>query len=151
MLSAIVRQQGTAAMDAEMTQTTLTAAAGRRQTAPSTGKAGLVAAGGLLGALAASSCCIVPLVLFTLGIGGAWIGNLAALEPYQPYFLAVTAAFLGVGYYLVYRQPKVACEDGMACARPLPNHVVKAALWGATAIAGAAFLFPYVAPALLGV
>jgi mercuric ion transport protein len=47
---------------------------------------GLAAAGGLLGALAASSCCIVPLALFTLGVGGAWIGNLAALEPYQPYF-----------------------------------------------------------------
>jgi mercuric ion transport protein len=111
----------------------------------------LVAAGGLLGALAASSCCIVPLGLFTLGIGGAWIGNLAPLEPYQPYFLAVTAAFLGTGYFLVYRQPKIACEDGMACARPLPSRVVKAALWGATAIAGAALLFPYVAPTLLGV
>ncbi len=34
----------------------------------------LVAAGGILGALAASSCCILPLVLFSLGISGAWIG-----------------------------------------------------------------------------
>jgi len=38
-----------------------------------------VAAGGLLGALAASSCCILPLVLFGLGIRGAWIGNLTQL------------------------------------------------------------------------
>jgi mercuric ion transport protein len=30
---------------------------------------------GLLGALAASSCCILPLVLFSLGVSGAWIGN----------------------------------------------------------------------------
>jgi mercuric ion transport protein len=138
-------------MDAEVKQTTLTAATDRSQAAPATGRVGLVVAGGLLGALAASSCCIVPLVLFTLGIGGAWIGNLAALEPYQPYFLAVTAGFLGICYFLVYRQPKVACEDGMACARPLPKRIVKAALWGAAAIAGAAFLFPFVAPALLGV
>ncbi|HVB18571.1 MAG TPA: mercuric transporter MerT family protein [Stellaceae bacterium] len=114
-------------------------------------KLGLAAAGGLLGALAASSCCIIPLVLFTLGISGAWIGDLAALEPYQPYFLATTAAFLGVGYYLVYRQPKVACEDGQACSRPLPNRVVKLALWSATAIAAAAIVFPYVAPTLLGI
>jgi mercuric ion transport protein len=64
-------------------------------------KAGLVAAGGILGALAASACCIVPLVLFTLGISGAWIGNLTTLAPYQPYSLAVTGGFLGVGYYLV--------------------------------------------------
>ena len=114
-------------------------------------KAGLAAAVGLFGAIAASSCCIVPLLLFMLGISGAWIGNLAALEPYQPYFLAAAAAFLGIGYYLVYRRPKAACDDGQACARPLPNRIVKLALWSATAIAGAAFLFPYVAPALLGV
>lgn len=40
-----------------------------------------IAAGGILGAIAASSCCILPLVLFSLGIGGAWIGNLTALAP----------------------------------------------------------------------
>ena len=33
-----------------------------------------MAAGGLIGALAASSCCILPLVLFALGVSGAWIG-----------------------------------------------------------------------------
>ena len=66
---------------------------------------------------------IVPLLLFMLGISGAWIGNLAALEPYQPYFLAAAAAFLGIGYYLVYRRPKAACDDGQACARPLPNRI----------------------------
>ena len=43
------------------------------------GRQHLIAAGGILGALAASSCCIVPLILFSLGIGGAWIGNLTAL------------------------------------------------------------------------
>ena len=46
----------------------------------------LMAAGGLLGALAASSCCILPLVLFSLGVSGAWIGNFTQLAPYQPYF-----------------------------------------------------------------
>ncbi|WP_342634038.1 mercuric transporter MerT family protein [Mesorhizobium waimense] len=45
------------------------------------GRQRLLVAGGLLGALAASSCCIVPLVLFSLGIGGAWISNLTALAP----------------------------------------------------------------------
>jgi hypothetical protein len=54
----------------------------------------LVAAGGVLGALAASSCCILPLVLFGLGVSGAWIGNLTRLAPYQLYFIAGTAASL---------------------------------------------------------
>jgi mercuric ion transport protein len=84
----------------------------------------LVAAGGILGAIAASSCCIAPLVLFSLGISGAWIGNLTALAPYQPYFIAATLACLGYGYWLVYRPRKVACAEGAACARPLPNRFV---------------------------
>ena len=45
----------------------------------STPSARLAAAGGILGALAASACCILPLVLFTLGISGAWIANLTRL------------------------------------------------------------------------
>ena len=130
-------------------ETSLLAAPSRSEVAPSTGKAGLAAAGGILGALAASSCCIVPLALFTLGISGAWIGNLTALAPYQPIFFAATAGFLGVGYYLVYRQPRVACADG-TCARPLPNRSVKAMLWSATVLVLAAVAFDYVAPALLG-
>ena len=43
----------------------------------------LWASGGALGAILASSCCIVPLLLLSLGISGAWIGNLTALEPYK--------------------------------------------------------------------
>ena len=49
-----------------------------------------LAAGGVIGALAASSCCVVPLVLFGLGVSGAWIANLTQLAPYQPYLIAVT-------------------------------------------------------------
>src|SRR5258708_25453478 len=84
----------------------------------------LIAAGGLLGAFAASSCCILPLALFGLGVSGAWIGNFTRLAPYQPWFIAATLAFLGYGYWLVYRSSR-ACADGEACARPLPNRIVK--------------------------
>ena len=31
--------------------------------------------------MAASSCCTLPLVLFGLGVSGAWIGNLTQLAP----------------------------------------------------------------------
>ena len=111
---------------------------------------GLVAAGGMLGALAATSCCIIPLVLFALGIGGAWIGDLTALAPYQPIFIAATLIFLGTGYYLVYRRRDAACADGKFCARPLPRRGVKLALWAATTLIASAIAFPYVARALLG-
>jgi mercuric ion transport protein len=112
---------------------------------------GLFAWGSVLGAVTASSCCILPLVLFSLGAGGVWIGNLTALAPYQPIFVAVTLAFLGAGYWRVYRRPKFACAEDAACARPLPNRVVKGALWGSTVLVLAAIAFPYVAPILLDI
>lgn len=112
---------------------------------------GLVAAGGVLGALAASSCCIVPVVLFSLGATGAWIGNLTALAPYQPVFVTVTAGFLGTGFYMVYRKPKAASAQGAPCARRPQNRVVKAVLWSSVALTAAALAFPYAAPVILGV
>ncbi|HJU19259.1 MAG TPA: mercuric transporter MerT family protein [Stellaceae bacterium] len=108
------------------------------------------ATGSLFGAVAASSCCILPLVLFTLGISGAWIGDLTSLEPYQPVFIAITLGFLAAGYYRVLRQPRIACA-GAACARPLPRRIIKSALLAATVLVLAAIAFPYVAPPLLGV
>src|SRR5258708_8518842 len=78
----------------------------------------MLAAAGIVGALAASSCCILPLVLFGIGVSGAWIGNLTRLAPYQPYFIAATLACLGGGYWLGYRTPKTAFADGEAFALP---------------------------------
>ena len=109
----------------------------------------LMAAGGLVGALAASSCCILPLVLFSLGVSGAWIGIFTRLAPYQPYFIAVTIGCLGYGYWLVYRSTKVACADGDACARLLPNRLVKTGLIVASLLAVAALGFDFLAPLFL--
>lgn len=104
------------------------------------GRQRLVAVSGILGAFAASSCCIVPLVLFSLGVGGAWIGNLTALAPYQPLFAAATA-ILGYGFYLVYWKPRQACTSSTTCAHPLSNRIVKLSLWGATLLVAAALAF----------
>lgn len=129
-------------------------------TAPTNGVAGikegtgrqpaLVAAGGVLGALAASSCCILPLALFGVGVSGAWISNLTALAPYQPIFIAITLGFLGYGHYLVYWRAKNDCAEGAACARPPASRLVKISLWTATVLVAAAIAFPYVVPLLLG-
>ena len=112
-------------------------------------RAEFLAVGGLLGALAASSCCILPLVLFGLGVSGAWIGNFTQLAPYQPYFIAATLGCLGYGYWLVYQSSKLACADGEACARPLPNRLVKAGLIVATIVVVAALGFDFLAPLFL--
>lgn len=109
----------------------------------------LLAAVGVLAAIGASSCCVLPLLFFALGVSGAWIGNLTALAPYQPLFAAAAVACLGFGFVRVYRRP-AACADDMACARPLPNRAVKLSLWVATVLLFAAVLFPYAAPLILG-
>ena len=105
----------------------------------------LVTVGGLLGALAASSCCVVPLLLFALGVSGAWIGNLTRLAPYQPYFIAATLGCLGYGYWLVYRSRKTACGDDQACTRPLSNRIVTIGLVLATVVVIGALTFDVVA------
>jgi mercuric ion transport protein len=132
-----------------MTETIDTAAPGASG-ADGSARPALVAAGGIVGAIAASTCCVIPLALFSLGVSGAWIGRLTALAPYQPIVIAITLGFLGYGYWLVYRRPKAACADGEACARPLPNRLVKTALRAATALVLLALAWPYLVPVLLG-
>jgi len=94
---------------------------------------GIAATGSVVGALLASSCCIGPLVLITLGASGAWIGNLTALKAYQPLFVMITVVFLGYGFWRVYGTPKQPCDDG-SCATPTSTRIVKAALWTATVL-----------------
>ena len=58
------------------------------------GGRGVLLTGGLA-AILASTCCLGPLALITLGVSGAWISNLTLLEPYRPIFIgaAVVALF----------------------------------------------------------
>ncbi len=102
------------------------------------------AAGGILGAVAATSCCVLPLVLFTLGVSGSWIGNLVQLAPYQPYFIAITIACLSCGYWLVYRSSQSSCRT----SGHVSNWLVKSALILATALVIAAMIFNLFAPLL---
>src|SRR6516164_1575400 len=72
---------------------------------------------GIFSAIGASICCVGPLVLLALGISGAWIGSLTALEPYRPIFIGLTLLFLGFAFHHVYLG-RPACEPGSACANP---------------------------------
>src|SRR6266851_5677640 len=84
-----------------------------------------------------------------LGVSGAWIGNFTRLAAYQPYFLAATLACLGYGYWLIYRSSMRACADGEACARPLPNRIVKISLILATILVAAALGLDFIVPLFL--
>jgi mercuric ion transport protein len=86
----------------------------------------ILAAGGAVSAVAASSCCIVPLALVSVGVSGAWIGNLTALAPYQPLFLAIAVASLGAGFWLVYRRSPADCKTH-TCATA--TRLIKSVFW----------------------
>lgn len=109
----------------------------------------VLAAGSVLGALAASSCCLLPLVLLSLGVSGAWVGTLTLLAPYQPYFLAATIACLAGGYWLHWRSSRFECADGGRCSRPMSNRLVKFGFALATALVVAAIGFNLLAPLML--
>ena len=106
----------------------------------------IAAGSGFLAAVAASSCCAIPLALFMAGVGGAWVGNLTALSPYQPVFVAVALGFLATGFVLVYRDSKSTCAAGNACAMSRSNRLAKTGLWIAAGLVVVAILFPYTAP-----
>lgn len=107
---------------------------------------GWVAAGGVLGALLASACCIVPLAFVMLGISGAWIGNLTALEPYKPLTSAIALVFIALGFWRVYFNPGQVCADGTHCARPGSSAITKIALWSATILVVLAMTIGWWAP-----
>ena len=64
----------------------------------STGGGRAALAAGFVSAILASTCCLGPLVLITLGVSGAWISNLTLLEPYQPFFIGAALVALFFAY-----------------------------------------------------
>ena len=115
--------------------------------AAGSGSARLLSAGGILAALGAASCCVIPFLLFTLGVSGAWIGNLTALEPYQPIFAAVALGFIALGAWRLRRKPQVACSDGY-CGTPRADRIARIGLWTAGVLVVVAVAFPYLIRAI---
>jgi len=103
--------------------------------------------GGVIAAVAASVCCVGPLVLVTLGVGGAWVSNLTLLEPYRPIFLSVGVFFLFLAYRKIYR-PATAkdCAPESLCAAPQARRAYKILFWVVAVLIMLALVFPYLAP-----
>lgn len=107
------------------------------------GRGALVTGG--LAAILASTCCLGPLVLITLGFSGAWIGNLTVFEPYRPIFLGSALVALFFAYRRIFRST-TACKPGEVCAIPQVNTTYKTFFWVVAALVLIALVFPYIAP-----
>lgn len=105
---------------------------------------------GCVSALGASTCCVLPLVLVSVGVGGAWVAQLRELERFQWIFIALALAAFGFAFYRLYLRPAIACAPGTACALPATRRRQRIAFWVTLVSAKALVLSPFYAPYLLG-
>ncbi len=100
---------------------------------------------GVAAAIGASVCCVLPLVLVMLGLGGAWVSSLTAMAPYRPLFVGLALLFLGIAFYQLYLQPK-ACAPGEACAADPGLRRQRLLFWLVASLALILLAIPWVLP-----
>lgn len=116
---------------------------GDRMSEAQTGRGALFAGG--VAAILGSACCLGPLALVMLGLSGAWIGNLTALEPYRPIFIGAALVALFFAWRQIYR-PTTDSKPGEACAIPRVRIAYKLLFWLVVVLVLVAVGFPYVLP-----
>src|SRR5258708_7658730 len=79
-----------------------------------------LALGGLVAAFGVASCCGLPFLLATFGLGTAWLSGFALLAaPHRLLLLAVATLCLGSAAVLLWGQGRaVTCTPGAICTRP---------------------------------
>ncbi|MES1952874.1 MerT mercuric transport protein [Salinisphaera sp. S4-8] len=113
-----------------------------------TGRTTWAQIGAVLAAVGASLCCVAPVLLISIGVGGAWMSSLTALEPYRPIFVVITLALLiFAGWRLNRREP--GCDSDTACARPAVKRRQRLIFWLLALLVTALLTFPWYAPAFL--
>lgn len=100
---------------------------------------------GGLAAILASTCCLGPLVLISLGVSGAWIANLTVLEPYRPLFIGAAVTALFFAWRSIWR-PASTCRPGEVCAVPQVKRTYKALFLLVAVLVAIALGFPYATP-----
>lgn len=111
-------------------------------------KENVVLGGGMLAALAASLCCVGPVLFALLGLGA--FGASSLFLSLRPYLLAVAVFALAFGFYRAYFR-REACAPGEACATKPVSRVSRPVLWvaalGVTAFAVSPHYVGYLAAA----
>jgi mercuric ion transport protein len=102
--------------------------------------------GAVVSAVGASVCCVGPLLLLAMGIGGAWVGNLTAMEKYRPLWTAATLIFLGSAFLKAYRRPKKEPCCPSDAGRPETGRRNRILLWVVAVFALGLLFLPYILP-----
>lgn len=83
-----------------------------------------------IGTAFVGSCCALPFLLLSLGVGSA--GLATAVAPFRPYMIGFTIVLLGTAFYRVYGR-KQTCEGGACDIKSIRR--TKIWLWVATGLA----------------
>jgi mercuric ion transport protein len=105
--------------------------------------------GAALAAIGASVCCVGPLLLLSLGIGGAWMSTLTSMESVRPFFILLTFVLIVLGYRKLYVLPEN-CEVGTACALSDEKHKQRMVFWVGSTLVLLLLAFPWFAPIFMG-
>ena len=111
------------------------------QRSDSSGRGPLVA--GLLTSVLSVACCVGPLLLVSIGLGGAWATRLAALDPYRPWFVTLSILFLGWGIWSTWKKASRSCGVGTVCRTPVKR--TQKMVWGIVLLSLLVLAFPWYA------
>jgi mercuric ion transport protein len=98
---------------------------------------------GVASALGASTCCVLPVIAVSVGLGGAWIAQMRELERFFPVFVGVAIAAFAYAFYRLYLKP-APCAPDASCVTPLSRRKQRIAFWTTLVSAKALILFPFV-------
>ena len=98
----------------------------------------------LTSTLLASTCCVLPLVLVLLGVGGAWMANLAVLKPYTEPLVAIALIALIWAGYLLFRPTQACAPEGRECDDT--RRTARKVYMVCAVFIGVLLLFPFAAP-----
>lgn len=115
------------------------------------GVGGVAAFGAItgLGALAASSCCVLPIVLGGLGAGAGVFTVLGVLAPLRVPLMVASALAVVVGWFFYARRRQAACGPDGSCTAPRRSPAALALLSLATVLIVAAAAGGYFEPTLI--
>ncbi|WP_286823391.1 MULTISPECIES: mercuric transporter MerT family protein [unclassified Idiomarina] len=82
---------------------------------------------GVVAAILASACCLIPFILLSIGLSGAWLSSLSALDPFRPLFIGIAL----IALYFAYR-----------------NMAKKAPFWVIACLVALFIIFPHILPYL---
>lgn len=106
-------------------------------------KSGRLAGAGVLSAIAASLCCITPVLALISGASGV-ASAFSWMEPFRPYLIGITVLVLAFAWYQKLR-PRTAEEIACACEEDekIPFMQTKLFLGIVTVFAALMLTFPY--------